>query len=116
MPWPLDSGFGPRCLATNAGLPAGTPDHQLLPEQIAPRVMSSLHIRCAAAGSRTAAADTPRVDGLERSSGRNASPNGITPSDILSPARSQPGSWTEVSLGARAHTIRSIRQVANRPP
>ena len=116
MPWPLDSGFGPRCLATNAGLPAGTPDHQLLPEQIAARVMSSLHNRCTAAGSRTAAADTPRVDGLERSSGRNASPNGITPSDILSPARSQPGSWTEVSLGARAHTIRSIRQVANRPP
>ena len=31
-----------------------------------------------------------RVDGLERSSGRNASPSGITPSNILSPARSQP--------------------------
>jgi hypothetical protein len=31
-----------------------------------------------------------RVDGLERSSGRNASPSGITPSNILSPAPSQP--------------------------
>ena len=44
------------------------------------------------------------VDGLERPSGRNASPSGITPSNIMSPARSQPRPWTEVRLGARAHT------------
>jgi hypothetical protein len=29
-------------------------------------------------------------------------PSGITPSNIMSPARSQPGPWTEVRLGARA--------------
>ena len=43
------------------------------------------------------------VDGLERPSGRNAYPCGITPSPIMSPARSHPGSWTEIRLGARAH-------------
>ena len=43
------------------------------------------------------------VDGLERQSGRNAPPSGITPSTITSPARSQPGSRTVVRLGARAH-------------
>jgi hypothetical protein len=55
------------------------------------------------------------VDGPERSSGRNASPSGITPSNILSPTRSQPGPWTEVRLGARAHTLRSIQR-AHAPP
>jgi hypothetical protein len=44
------------------------------------------------------------VDGLNRPSGRSASPSGITPSNIMSPTRSQPGSWTEVRPGARAHT------------
>jgi hypothetical protein len=58
----------------------------------------------------------PRVDGLERSSGRNASPSAITPTNILSPARSQPGSRTEVSLGARAHTIRSIQHASPTHP
>ena len=47
-----------------------------------------------------------RVDGPYRPSGRNASPSGITPSHIMSPARSQPGPRTEVRLGARAHKIR----------
>ena len=55
------------------------------------------------------------VDGLERSSGRNASPSGITPSNIMSPARSQPGSRTEVSPGARAHNMHP-RQRAHAPP
>jgi transposase len=32
-----------------------------------------------------------RVDGRHRRSGRNASPSGITPSTIMSPARNQPG-------------------------
>jgi hypothetical protein len=51
------------------------------------------------------------VDGLHRQSGRNASPSGITPSTIMSPTRSNPGSWTEIRLGARAHTT----DTANRP-
>ena len=38
------------------------------------------------------------VAGLHRQSGRNASPSGITPSSIMSPTRSNPGSWTEIRL------------------
>jgi hypothetical protein len=56
-----------------------------------------------------------RVDGLERLSGRKASPSGITPSNIMSPARTQPGSRTEVSLGARAHNTRTANR-AHAPP
>jgi hypothetical protein len=57
------------------------------------------------------------VDGLERLSGRNASPSGITRSHIMSPARSQPGSWTEVRLGARAHNTRhTSSHYAHAPP
>jgi hypothetical protein len=56
-----------------------------------------------------------RVDGPERPSGRNASPSGITPSTIMSPARSQPGSRTEIRPGARAHTIRTLDR-AHGPP
>jgi hypothetical protein len=55
------------------------------------------------------------VDGPERTSGRNASPSGITPSNIMSPARSQPGSWTEVRLGARAHNTHPANR-AHAPP
>jgi hypothetical protein len=57
-----------------------------------------------------------RVDGPERPSGRNASPSGITPSNIMSPARSQPGSWTEVRLGARAHNTTYRIDRAHAPP
>jgi hypothetical protein len=57
----------------------------------------------------------PTVDGLERPSGRNASPSGITPSNIMSPARNQPGSRTEVRLGARAHNTRTSNR-AHAPP
>jgi hypothetical protein len=56
-----------------------------------------------------------RVDGLQRPSGRNAYPSGITRSNIMSPARSQPRSWTEVRLGARAHKIRTTNH-AHAPP
>jgi hypothetical protein len=45
-----------------------------------------------------------RVDGLQRPSGRNAYPSAITPSTIMSPARRTAGSWTEIRLGARAHS------------
>jgi hypothetical protein len=55
------------------------------------------------------------VDGLHRTSGRNAFPSGITPSTIMSPTRSQPGSWTEIRLGARAHTTRTDNH-AHAPP
>ncbi len=55
------------------------------------------------------------VDGPERPSGRNAPTSGITPSNIMSPARSQPGSWTELRLGARAHTTRTTDR-AHAPP
>jgi hypothetical protein len=56
-----------------------------------------------------------RVDRLERLSGRNACTSGITPSNIMSPARSQPGSRTEVRLGARAHHTRTANH-AHAPP
>ena len=69
----------------------------------------------AAAGSRQIPARHAHMDGPERPSGRNASPSGITPSNIMSPARSQPGSWTEVRLGARAHNTRSSNR-AHAPP
>jgi len=57
----------------------------------------------------------PRVDGLHRQSGRNAPPSGITPSTIMSPTRNHPGSWTEIRLGARAHTTDPIDR-AHGPP
>jgi hypothetical protein len=57
-----------------------------------------------------------RVDGLERPSGRNASPSGITPSNIMSPAPEPTrGSRTEVRLGARAHNTRTTNH-AHAPP
>ena len=43
------------------------------------------------------------VDGHHRQSGRNAFPKrDHPPSNIMSPIRNQPGSWTEIRLGARA--------------
>jgi hypothetical protein len=57
-----------------------------------------------------------RVDGLQRQSGRNANPSGITPSNIMSPAPEPTrGPWTEVRLGARAHKHRTI-DLAHAPP
>jgi hypothetical protein len=57
------------------------------------------------------------VDGPERPSGRNASPSGITPSHIMSPAPEPTrGSWTEVRLGARAHTTRTTNRAHAPPP
>ena len=57
------------------------------------------------------------VDGPERPSGRNASPSGITPSNIMSPAPEPTrGSWTEVRLGARAHTTRTTNRAHAPPP
>jgi hypothetical protein len=55
------------------------------------------------------------VDGLHRQSGRTASPKRNTPSPIMSPTRSHPGSRTEIRLGVRAHHIR-IGNRAHAPP
>ena len=56
------------------------------------------------------------VDGPERPSGRNASPSGITPSNIMSPAPEPTrGSWTEVRLGARAHTTATVNRARASP-
>jgi len=56
------------------------------------------------------------VDGPERPSGRNAYPSGITPSHIMSPAPEPTrGPRTEVRLGARAHTTRTLDR-AHAPP
>jgi hypothetical protein len=65
--------------------------------------------------ARSCRHDREVVDGPYRPSGRNASPSGITPPSIMSPARNQPGSWTEIRLSARAHTIR-IPDRAHAPP
>jgi hypothetical protein len=56
-----------------------------------------------------------RVDGLKRPSGRNASPSETTPSTIMSPTRTHPGSRTEIRLGARAHTTPTTNR-AHAPP
>jgi hypothetical protein len=57
------------------------------------------------------------VDGPERPSGRNASPSGITPSNIMSPAPEPTrGSRTEVRLGARAHTTHTLDRAHGPPP
>ena len=58
----------------------------------------------------------PLVDGPVRPSGRNACTSGITPSHIMSPVRNQPGPWTEVRLGARAHNTRRTTNRAHAPP
>jgi hypothetical protein len=58
-----------------------------------------------------------QVDGPERPSGRNASPSGITPSNIMSPAPEPTrGSRTEVRLGARAHITRRTADRARASP
>ena len=54
------------------------------------------------------------VDGLQRPSGRTASPRGNTPSTITSPTRNA-GSRTEISPGARAHSTRPDHR-AHSPP
>ena len=57
-----------------------------------------------------------RVDGPERPSGRNASPSGITPSNIMSPApEPTQGRGPKIRLGARAHNTRTTNR-AHAPP
>ena len=52
------------------------------------------------------------VDGLQRLSGRNAYPSGITPSTIMSPARRIAGSWTKIRLGAHAQSLTNSASTA----
>jgi len=54
-------------------------------------------------------------DGPERMSGRTTICRN-TPSHIMPPARSQPGSSAEVSLGVRGHTMTLHRAHAPPPP
>ena len=55
-------------------------------------------------------------DGPERPSGRNASPSGITPSNIMSPAPEPTrGSRTEVRLGARGYATRTVDRARASP-
>jgi len=54
-----------------------------------------------------------QMDGLHRQSGRTASRN--TPSPIMSPIRTHPGSRTEIRLGVHARTTRTTNE-ANAPP
>jgi hypothetical protein len=56
-----------------------------------------------------------RVDGLQRPSGRKASPSEITPSTIMSPAGRTARSWTEIRLGVRAHRTHTVKR-AHAPP
>jgi hypothetical protein len=55
-----------------------------------------------------------RVDGLQRLSGRNTYPSGITRSNIMSPAHTT-GPRTKVRLGARAHNTHHTNR-AHAPP
>jgi hypothetical protein len=43
-------------------------------------------------------------------------PSGITRSTIMSPAPGPPGPWTEIRLGARAHTTRTTNRAHEPPP
>ncbi len=43
-------------------------------------------------------------------------PSGITRSTIMSPAPGAPGPWTEIRLGARAHTTRTTNRAHEPPP
>jgi hypothetical protein len=112
MLWPLDPGFGP---AVQQRVPAGSPAHPTtsFPHQIANARQALTHTMRRGRLPHCCCRHV-RVDGLERLSGRNACPSGITPSNILSPACRTAGSWTKVRLGARAHTDPAQR--AHAPP
>jgi len=101
MLWPLDPGFG---CALRRPVPAG-PEPPTSFQPFA-RVKPSLTPMRRGRLPNDRCRHATRVDRLERSSGRNAffPPRGITPSNISSPIRSQTGSWTKVSPGARAQS------------
>ena len=113
MLWPLDPGFGcamRQPVPARPELPTTTTTFHLPFARVKPSLTPMRRGRLPKSRCRHAT----RVDGLERSSGRNASPSGITPSNISSPAPEPTrGSWTEVSPGARAQ--RQI-QHAHAPP
>lgn len=106
MPSPLDPGFGS---AIWQRAPASRPAHRttnFTAKQIV-RARQALFTLMRRDRLPNISCRHARVDGLERLSGRNASPSGITQSNILSPTPEPTrGSRTEVRLGARAQTIR----------
>ena len=61
--------------------------------------------RCTATSSRQTAAATPAWTARkDRAAAPHFPQRESHPITIMSPARSQPGSWTKISMGARAHT------------
>jgi hypothetical protein len=73
--------------------------------------------RYAAASSRQAPAATSRWTAITDRAAATPSPAGSPPSNIMSPARSQPpGSWTEIRLGARAHNKHNTTPPPPFPP
>jgi hypothetical protein len=103
MPWPLDPRFG--CVISQT-VPAG-PERPTTNRQPFARVKRSpTPMRRGRVQKPCCRHAHTCVDRLERSSGRNASPSGITPSNILSPPGTNLGTRTEVSPGARAQRCR----------
>ena len=116
MLWPLDPGFGCAVWQRVPAMPEPTNNDNDLPPT--PSRASSPHShRCAAAGSRSPAADTPpRVDGLERLSGRNAFPPAGSPHQTSRRRPTTiPGPRTEVSLGARAQNCPATNKPTDHP-
>ncbi len=115
MFWPLDPGFG---CAMWQRAPASRPAHPTT-NFTTKQIVRARQARFAL--MRRGRLPEPRcrhvrVDGLDRLSGRNASPSGIHPINILSPIPEPTrGSRTEVSMGARAQTIRPAQR-SHAPP
>jgi hypothetical protein len=115
MLWPLDPGFGS---AIRQPAPASRPAPQTTPSFAPSRSLAritTLFVTPIRRGQLQATSCRHvRVDGLERLSGRKASPQRDHPIEHLVAGHgTNPRSWTEVRLGARAQTIRPI---AHAPP
>jgi hypothetical protein len=112
MLWPLDPGFGAavwqRVPASRPALTTSFPSRSLAR-------IRTLYITPMRRGRLPACpCRHVRVEGLERLSGRTASPQRDHPIEHLVAGHgANPRSWTEVRLGARAH---AIRQRAHAPP
>ena len=73
--------------------------------------------RCAAASSRQAPAATSTWTAIiDRAAATPFPKRDHTPSNIMSPVRNQPGSWTEIRLGARAHNKHDTPPPHHPPP
>jgi hypothetical protein len=114
MLWPLDPGFGS---ALWQPAPASRPAHRTTNLPSKPLARVTLFITPMRRGwLPTTSCRHARVDGLERPSGRTASPQRDHPIEHLVAGHgANPRSRTEVRLGARAHPIRSTQR-AHAPP